>query len=82
VDGHSFPALEETFSWIPFEIGKPNVVLAQTVRGRGLPSMENRADRWLHCLTEAEAIEALAELETARQIEVVPTMVATAALAE
>jgi len=58
IDGHSFEALHEAFSAYPFETGKLNVVIADTVRGKGLPSIERRADRWF-CNFNAEEVESL-----------------------
>jgi len=51
VDGHDFDQLDELFFQIPLEHDKPNVVIAETVRGKGLPSIESRADRWFCNLT-------------------------------
>lgn len=58
IDGHDFDALHETFSAYPFQPGKVNVVIADTVRGKGLPSIERRADRWF-CNFSAPEIEGL-----------------------
>ncbi len=62
VDGHSFLAMDEAFSAYPFEEGKLNVVIADTVRGKGLPSIERRADRWFCNFTVSETEELLQEL--------------------
>src|SRR5262249_7806107 len=45
VDGHDFAALSRVFAGVPLGGGAPSVVIAHTVRGKGLPSIENRADR-------------------------------------
>lgn len=45
-DGHNFEEIEKAFSKFPIEEGKPSVVIAETKRGKGLPSIEARADRW------------------------------------
>jgi len=58
IDGHSFEALHEAFSAYPFQTGKLNVVIADTVRGKGLPSIERRADRWF-CNFNATEVESL-----------------------
>lgn len=60
-DGHSFEALADAFDGLPVGEG-PSVVIADTVRGRGLPSIERRADRWFVRFTDAEVEELLAEL--------------------
>ena len=62
VDGHDFTELHDAFSQIPFRAGKPSVVIADTVRGRGLPSIENRADRWFCNFNSAEIAALLEEL--------------------
>lgn len=62
IDGHSFEALHEAFSAYPFETGKLNVVIADTVRGKGLPSIERRADRWFCNFNPTEVDELLREL--------------------
>jgi transketolase len=62
INGHSFEALDETFSAYPFENGKLNVVIADTVRGKGLPSIERRADRWFCNFTASEVEDLLKEL--------------------
>ncbi|WP_295652321.1 1-deoxy-D-xylulose-5-phosphate synthase N-terminal domain-containing protein [uncultured Mucilaginibacter sp.] len=62
IDGHSFEALHEAFSAYPFETGKLNVVIADTVRGKGLPSIQARADRWFCNFTHEEVESLLKEL--------------------
>jgi transketolase len=62
VFGHSFPVLEETFRHLPYRKGRPSVVIARTVRGKGLPSIEARADRWFVNFKKEEITELLAEL--------------------
>ena len=58
IDGHSFDALNDAFSAYPFQTGKLNVVIADTVRGKGLPSIQARADRWF-CNFTADEVESL-----------------------
>jgi len=62
VDGHSFSALDAAFATLPLAPGRPTVVVADTVRGRGLPSIERRADRWFVNFTAEEVTALLAEL--------------------
>ncbi len=62
INGHSFEALHDAFSAYPFETGKLNVVIADTVRGKGLPSIERRADRWFCNFNAAEVEDLLKEL--------------------
>ena len=58
IDGHDFAQLEEAFSALPFSDTKPSVIICDTVRGRGLPSIEARADRWF-CNFSADEVEKL-----------------------
>jgi transketolase len=57
VNGHDFQKLEVAFETISHP-EKPGVVIARTKRGKGLPSSEERADRWF-CNFSEEEVEAL-----------------------
>jgi transketolase len=67
-DGHDFSALEKAFADLPpaspgpegawDKAGRPTMIIARTVRGKGLPSIEKRADRWFVNF-KPEEIEAL-----------------------
>jgi len=59
VDGHDVAALRETFAALPFSKGKPNAIVAHTLKGRGIPFAElNPA--WHHKSTlDPETIEKL-----------------------
>jgi transketolase len=61
-DGHSFDALEGAFGSLPIVPGHPTMILAETVRGKGLPSIEQRADRWFVNVTREEVDRLLREL--------------------
>jgi transketolase len=61
-NGHDFNSLNEVFTKLPFGNGKPNVVIADTKRGKGLPSIEERADRWFCNFTQGEIDLLLKEL--------------------
>ena len=69
IDGHDFDALHDAFSAYPFQPGKVNVVIADTVRGRGLPSIERRADRWFCNFTATEIDSLLKELHGEHQTQ-------------
>jgi transketolase len=62
ISGHDFDDMERIFARLPIERGKPSVVVADTVRGKGLASMERRADRWFVALTSGEAAALIEEL--------------------
>jgi len=62
INGHSFADMEEAFSELPFEAKRPSVLIADTVRGKGLPSIEQRADRWFVNFSSDEVDMLLDEL--------------------
>lgn len=62
INGHDFDALESGFSDLPIEEGKPNVVIADTIRGKGLPSIQERADRWFCNFSHQEVEDLIKEL--------------------
>ena len=62
IDGHDFEQIDEAFSELPFEEGKLQVIIADTIRGKGLPSIERRADRWFCNFTPDEIEQLLQEL--------------------
>jgi len=61
IDGHDFSALEIAFSNLKGQKG-PQVIICDTVRGKGLPSIEARADRWFCNFSQPEIQELLVEL--------------------
>jgi transketolase len=63
-DGHSFIDMENVFSNISTDTDKPSIVIADTIRGKGLPSIESRADRWFSNFTNEEVNDLLEELRT------------------
>ncbi|MBS1910975.1 MAG: transketolase [Bacteroidetes bacterium] len=62
INGHSFQEMEGAFGSLPFESGRPSMIIADTVRGRGCPSIEWRADRWFMRLGEEDADLLMREL--------------------
>ncbi len=64
VDGHDLAALTRALEARPSE-GRPLVVIADTIKGRGVSFMEN-VGKWHHGVpSDAELAKALAELEAA-----------------
>jgi transketolase len=61
-NGHDFNQMDQVFSNIQSEKNKPTVIIADTKRGKGLPSIESRADRWFCSFTEKEIEQLLKEL--------------------
>jgi len=62
INGHDFNELRWAFRKYPFVEGKLNVVIADTVRGKGLPSIQARADRWFCNFSSDEVEQLLLEL--------------------
>ncbi len=60
--GHDFTELNDAILRIPYESGKPNALIAHTRRGKGLPSIEARADRWFCNLSPEETDMLIEEL--------------------
>lgn len=65
VDGNDIPALVEIFSQIPFQSGKPSLILAHTTKGKGISFIENAVDWHHHVPSDAEFGIAMAELNQA-----------------
>lgn len=67
VDGNNVADLVGLFDSLPFQPGKPNLVLAHTVKGKGISFMEDSIP-WHHRVpTDAEYTTALLELEQAEK---------------
>ncbi len=62
VDGHSFPALQQAFADASATKGKPTVIIAQTIKGKGVSFMENNPKFHGMAPTDDEARRALQEL--------------------
>ncbi|HVR62408.1 MAG TPA: thiamine pyrophosphate-dependent enzyme [Polyangia bacterium] len=63
IDGHDFAALSGAFANLPRVPDRPTAIIARTVRNKGLPSIEGRADRWFVDLQPDEVEMLLGELE-------------------
>ena len=67
VDGNSVVELASLLGNVPFEAGKPNLVLANTVKGKGISYMENN-HIWHHRVpSEPEYQLAMDELDQAKK---------------
>jgi len=64
-DGHDFASLERAFAQ-GTQAGIPRAIIADTVRGKGLPTIEARADRWFVNFSHEEVAMLLAELHGER----------------
>jgi transketolase len=63
VDGHEITALTNILNALPFTAGKPSIVVARTVKGKGVSFMENNP-KWHHVVPDDKQYDrALQELE-------------------
>ncbi|WP_236668793.1 transketolase [Hymenobacter rubidus] len=65
VDGNDVAALQAAFDALPLAAGKPSLIIAHTVKGKGVSFMENQL-KWHHGVPSAEQYEAaVQELDAA-----------------
>jgi transketolase len=62
VDGHDVAALRRTLESVPIEPGKPNAIIAHTIKGKGVSWMENKVLWHYRPPAEDELEKALAEV--------------------
>lgn len=67
VDGNNITELSAVLDQLPFEPGKPNLVLAHTVKGKGISFIENQVGWHHHVPTDDEFAVAMHELDAAEQ---------------
>ncbi len=64
VDGHDIQALKDAFDSLPFEKDKPSVIIAHTIKGKGVSFMENEL-KWHHGVpTKEQYAIAMEELDS------------------
>lgn len=64
VDGHNLDRLQGVFNSIPLKKGKPALVIANTIKGKGVSFMENNPD-WHHRVPDTEELaRAIRELSS------------------
>lgn len=67
INGHDLTEIEDTLTSVPFERGRPSVIIAHTVKGKGVSFMENRLE-WHYMSPNADQLaEALDELTADRR---------------
>lgn len=71
INGHDFAEMEKALVGMPFAAGKPGVLIADTIRGQGLPSIQERADRWFCNFSHDEVDQLLQELHGVHQAEII-----------
>lgn len=68
VDGHNIADMIDLFDSIPFVTAKPNLIIAHTIKGKGISFMEDEVGWHHHVPTEAEYIKAMRELDEAQKV--------------
>ena len=63
IDGHDLDQISKTFKETPFNKGKPTMIIAHTVKGKGVSFMENNFTWHYQSPNDEELILALAELQ-------------------
>jgi transketolase len=67
IDGNDIESLQKAFADLPFERGKPSVIIAKTVKGKGISYMENNL-KWHHGVPSEEQYQiAMQELAVAEE---------------
>jgi len=63
IDGHNIQKIHEAFSAIPFNESKPSCIIAKTVKGKGLPILENKSSCHIAILDDEQYTKGLEILE-------------------
>ncbi len=69
VNGHDITALTELLRVLPFTVGKPSVVIAKTIKGKGISFMENNP-KWHHGVPDEQQYEQAQQELKARLAEI------------
>ena len=64
IDGHHHSEIERSLTTLPFVPNKPSIVIANTVKGKGVSFMEDQILWHYRCPDEEEYARALKELDT------------------
>jgi transketolase len=65
-DGNNVADLVDVFDQVPFEKGKPSLILANTIKGYGISFIANKVNWHHHVPSDEEFTLAMNELETAK----------------
>lgn len=63
-DGHNIEEIVESFGKISAVKDRPQVIIAKTIKGKGVSFMENNVDWHSQKINKSQAVQALAEAET------------------
>ena len=64
IDGHNFHEILQTLNSVPFERTKPSVIIAHTIKGKGVSFAENKLEWHYKSLNVDQLEKALNELES------------------
>lgn len=62
IDGHDLQQIDQTLTKCPFKAGKPSVIIAHTIKGKGVSFMENKLAWHYQSPSDLQLQAALAEL--------------------
>jgi transketolase len=62
IDGHDVEQIEKTLLAVPFQKGQPSFVIARTVKGKGVKSIENTVSSHYRCIPDEKLKEVYEEL--------------------
>jgi len=62
IDGHDVDRIEATLKAVPFQKGKPSFVIARTVKGKGVKTIENTVASHYRCIPDDRLVEVYEEL--------------------
>lgn len=62
IDGHDVEQIEEALGALPFQTGRPSFLIARTVKGKGIRSLENTVGSHYRCIADDELAAAYREL--------------------
>jgi transketolase len=63
IDGHSLDEVSDAFGWARAVTGKPQAIIARTVKGKGVSLLESRPEKWHgKAIPDDEVDRALAEI--------------------
>ena len=63
-NGHDFQGLLNSFASLPMETAKPNIVIAHTVRGKGVSFMEDKIEWYYKFPTQEQYEKAIKEIDS------------------
>lgn len=62
IDGHNMKEIIQTLNLFPFQENKPNIIIANTIKGKGISFLEDKLESHYKCINETELKIALNEL--------------------